>query len=190
MTTLRHSNGQEQVPLFSQEDFPVKTLAKQELIHHVDLMENDLGCGRNISESFASYDHDSQSWKTYQPSFIEGLEGFSETFPQSGILRNGKLFQRQPLDAHIGVNVHGLWPTPTATDYFSPCHTDALRKLSGEKRPSGASIGMKLGQDLRVTRQYHSWKKPKEKLWLNPGFVEWLMGMPQQWTDLNHSETP
>jgi hypothetical protein len=66
------------------------------------------------------------------------------------------------------------WPTPTARDY----------------KDSGKAV---INSDRNLLPQKVA-KKDKEQ-WvkgggsLNPTWVEWLMGYPKGWTDLNHSET-
>ncbi len=72
----------------------------------------------------------------------------------------------------------GMLPTPTASDYFALDKTSAERKARGEKRPSGATIGSKLGQDKRITDHIKDGKTSQ----LNPQFVEEMMGFPENWT--------
>ena len=67
-----------------------------------------------------------------------------------------------------------MWPTPTARDYKDTAKDwRNLAKYEHKKRLacSVASQGQTSGQ-------------------LNPTWVEWLMGYPGGWTDLDHSETP
>lgn len=64
----------------------------------------------------AWYNPDSSSWKTFQRSFTEEWETYSESFPRSGTMRNGRLYQRHRWGPHIVGNGSGLWPTPTASD--------------------------------------------------------------------------
>lgn len=60
-----------------------------------------------------------------------------------------------------GLAAMGMLPTPTASDTSQNDYYGKSKKLSGV-------IGGKL----------------------NPEFVEWLMGFPIGWTELEHSETP
>src|SRR5690554_1374358 len=57
--------------------------------------------GGRCSESFAKFDHRTSSWRTYQTSLTGGLTSFSETFPPSGTVQNGRLFRRAPSVRHI-----------------------------------------------------------------------------------------
>jgi hypothetical protein len=61
-----------------------------------------------------------------------------------------------------------MWPTPTANE-------DACGKPTGKMQKM-------LGNHPEV-------RKPLDGGTLNPEWVEWLMGFPRGWTDLNHSET-
>ena len=62
-----------------------------------------------------------------------------------------------------------MWPTPTSRDHkdTGDCANVPVNALPGRAvGPSRASGS------------------------LNPAWVEWLMGFPEGWTDLEHSETP
>jgi hypothetical protein len=108
-------------------------------------------CGPNISQPFAHYDPNSQSWKTLQITLSGDLEQFSQTWPRSGMTRNGIAYQLQPLAPLTSVTESSsLHWTPTATaNYAAP----------SMKRRKGADG------------------------YLNPTWVEWLMGFPIGWTD-------
>lgn len=70
--------------------------------------------GRNIAVSLAKYDPDMSSWRTCRPFLIEGLDGFSETWPRSGLMRSGTAYQLPPLARRTDAIASGLWPTPGA----------------------------------------------------------------------------
>lgn len=64
-----------------------------------------------------------------------------------------------------------MWPTPTARDHFPP-HTAeyiAAKKAQGHGM---SNLNDRVGGSL------------------NPTWVEWLMGYPSGWTDLEDSATP
>ena len=69
---------------------------------------------------------------------------------------------------------HRLWPTPTTRDYKGANSDEHLAKARGhhDQLPNAVKMaGDKAGS-------------------LNPQWVEWLMGFPEGWTDLNPSEMP
>ena len=72
-----------------------------------------------------------------------------------------------------------MWPTPTKREYFPPRLPETMEKT--KRNPLTNTLGDAV--------QYREGKSYKETGQLNPMWVEWLMGYPQGWTDLNHSET-
>ena len=74
------------------------------------------GFGPSSSESFAMFDPDTSSWKTSQGSLLPEWETFSETWPRSGMTRNGKAFRLPRLVPHISAGESSSWPTPTVGD--------------------------------------------------------------------------
>ena len=96
--------------MLSAEDSLAQTSALQ--AEAQDLMENNPQCGITWRGWLAKFDQDSYSWKTAQCSFIEVSGESLETFPQSGMTRNGLLWE-QPMLAHrINATASGLWRTP------------------------------------------------------------------------------
>src|SRR5579875_1469170 len=118
-------------------------------------------CGKSSAGLLARYDRATSSWKMLQPSLDGDLASYSETWPPSGMMRNGNAYRRRPLVRHTRERVSSLWPTPTARDWRSgksSARTRARnsRPLNEIAAPGGA---------------------------LNPLWVEWLMGFPPGWTD-------
>jgi hypothetical protein len=70
------------------------------------------------------------------------------------------------------------WPTPQAAD--------ATRRGGDFARRSRIGSG---GDDLSTAVRESVGREPGTGL-LNPKWVEWLMGFPLGWTDLDASETP
>lgn len=64
-----------------------------------------------------------------------------------------------------------LWPTPNARDWKSGKVSEATLERNSRPLSEAAANGQTSGQ-------------------LNPTWVEWLMGFPLGWTDLEGSETP
>src|SRR6476659_8625355 len=83
----------------SAEDSPVKTSAMQE--SESELTENEADCGQSSIGLFATYDHDTCSWRTLRHSLVGGLIEFSQTWPPSGTMRNGECFLHVKWDSHI-----------------------------------------------------------------------------------------
>lgn len=117
-------------------------------------------CGPQPSSASAWYDRASHSWRTFQVSFLAAtLEPFSETWPNAGMMRNGKCYPQPSLALPTYENESGLWPTPRAF----------MHKDSCVDRGKG-NLGEVVGGPL------------------NPPWVEWLMGWPLGWTDLKPLE--
>jgi len=126
--------------------------------------------GQSSRASFAYFDRDSCSWKTYQATFLSGLEMFSETWPDSGSMRSGRVFGRVTAELPTCESGSSSWPTPTQSD-----GTGGPRKTPRMDKPADSGP-----DDLRSAIGGQ----------LNPTWVEWLMGFPLGWTDLGDSATP
>ena len=201
-------------------------------------MTND-GSGLSLQGSYASYDPDTRLWRTYQGSLFGGLEMFSGTWPNSGTMRNGAVYQRPQWVPPISESESSLWPTPTATsngpgkDPNNPrgIHQgNALATAVMWPTPTAMTGGEGVAPSYKNGK--HGWntaaavhdsmnEKPT-RMWptprasshqnpvehgrggrdlvtevyvretgkvpttgqLNPTWVEWLMGFPLGWTDL------
>lgn len=128
-------------------------------------MEKNRVFGGKCYESLASYQQDqknqSWSWKMSQLSlFAEDVKSL-DRLPKSGIAQNGQLY---PLEIWVPV-ISGedglLLPTPTATANQA-CKT--MRKHWKGYLDNHKDFG--------------------DKTRLSPHFVEWMMGFPIGWTDL------
>ena len=161
--TCEHGPNQTQSVLtLSVEGSPAKTFPLR--VQGQVLMGHAPACGQNSTVSFASYDRESQSWRTRQGCLIEGLTEFSETWPQAGTMRNGACYRRALWVPHT----HGpgcfSWPTPRASSRDNCGGSHARAKAKREGKYIGRNI--------------------------NPEFQESLMGFPIGWTELPVSETP
>jgi hypothetical protein len=134
--------------------FPVKTSASQEKA--TVLTGNDQGSGQKWRGWFAKYDRDSFSWKTAQCSLLGGLDQFSETWPQWGLMRDGECWELMTLMPHIEENEFGFWATPTTMDSLPPKSAEALHREATVTRP-----GRSKPANLRdqVSNQ-HMWPTP------------------------------
>ena len=92
------------------EDFLVRTSASQ--AEAQGLTENSPQCGITWRGWLAKFDPDSYSWKTAQCSFIEESGECLETFPVSGMTRNGLLWEQTRSERPTKGTERGLWRTP------------------------------------------------------------------------------
>lgn len=100
--------------------------------------------GANTPESFASYDPATSSWKTSQHSFLEELTVYSATWPRSGTMRNGSVYQRRPLVRLTDVTDSSLWPTPVAHDdgKTPEAHMAMKQRMPGGPRQTITSLNV------------------------------------------------
>lgn len=77
---------------------------------------NDRDCGASLPGSFAFFDRNTSSWKMCQRSRYEALIAYSETWPASGLMRNGIVSRLAPLVPRISAGESSFLPTPRASD--------------------------------------------------------------------------
>lgn len=142
-------------------------------------MEQDQVFGLNSLDSFASYDHNMRLWKMSQAFLFEGMDSFSEGWPKSGMMRNGKCYPVQSLVDTIEDYAFTLWPTPQAVDYKESFRSreKVLRQMQNHQIKWPHYV---LLNHYSQTEEYGQ---------AHPEFGEWLMGLPIGWTDLNVLET-
>ena len=147
--------------------FHAKTSAQQE--KEQESTEKEAECGEKWRGSFTKYDQDSCSWKTHQCSLAGGLDEFSETWPQWGLMRNGECWEQQMLAQTIKETESGLWETKWPT----PVTSDA----SGAGR-----VGPRKGGNISSLKDYLS--KWHRLAYPPVNITEYMMGWPLGWTDL------
>ena len=148
--------------------------------------------GRCSPEPLAWFDHDSRCWKTLQATLVSGSDRFLAIWPRSGMTHDGIAYQLPPsaplTDAiAYSLSLHGnmewtptatanqmapsmlernpglrLWPTPISRD-----HKDGPAPVYRNGKIQTDTLGRAIGGSL------------------NPAWVEWLMGFPIGWTDLD-----
>src|SRR5690606_9198759 len=96
-------------------DFRAKTSALQE--KWKVSKENAVGCGVKCGELFGILDLNTSSLKIVQLYLFEDLSKSYATFPKSGMMRSGKVYQTLLLDTHTKEKDCMLLPTPTKSDY-------------------------------------------------------------------------
>ncbi len=147
-------------------------------------MENEVGCGSSSEESSENSTPDTSSSKmlqefclltptgeivTPQTDIFGHLVTFSEIWPTSGMMQNGRFYPLPMSERYTKENVSLLWPTPTAQD---------------AKNNAGPSQWDRNSYPLNVA--VHGSREQQKAIGgdLNPTWVEWLMGFPAGWTDL------
>ena len=199
-----------------QEVSPAKTFQSQETKRGYKT-ERGVGYGQSAPVCLGTFDLNTPSLKTSQTCLMEngelGLSEFSGTFPRSGMMRSGTVYQLPNLARTTKEIEFGLWPTPTAMtggESVAPSHIDgshgwnlgaAARDSLSDKphrmwpTPStrdykGGYLGGrirngKISWDTLDVAVQHTDNKQKVSGTLNPTWVEWLMGFPLGHTDLN-----
>ena len=163
--------------------------------------------GQKCIASFATYDPDSCSWRTSQGTFPWGSDEFLETWPRSGMTRNGVAYQQPPLVPLTDVIASSSWPTPRANTAMSAIITPESAHNPARFPNLETVVGRRTwptpnSDDTRPRNQPSSDQKRQTRLSdsvrdqernngrLNPQWVAWLMGFPITWTSLEPSEMP
>lgn len=147
--------------LFS-EDSPARTFQLPE--ESPAFPESVPASGGGWFEPFAWYDPNSQSWRTWQGCLIEGWAKYSETWPKSGMTRNGIAYRRVSLERHIHGNGCSLLPTPLASD----------NQRRGHVGNQCIQRRMRLGKQIGLSMLFKNGPCPL--------CVEGMMGLPINWT--------
>jgi hypothetical protein len=175
---------------------PVRTSQSLEKAQALKALARD--CGANTPELLAKYDPATSSWRTSQLCLDGELSVFSETWPRSGLMRNGTAYQLPPLVPLTDEIGSGLLPTP-GTQEGGPMPPDT------NYQPNQRSYNTRTGKHVQITirRYVEEWPTPTSDRYsglqshgrnailgsLNPTWVEWLMGFPLEWTALEPSAT-
>ncbi len=169
-------------------------------------MQKNRVFGGRCCESLASYDQESQSWRTYQISFDWGDSTFSDPLPPSGIMRNGQLYPLECLGLPIfekDGSASAILPTPLASDVDKQS-TGGLHRLivKGGKYSKGdhryKNLPTPQAHNAKETGSPADFRKNSLTLIghfiepdtdigkrprLSPHFVTWMMGFPIDWLD-------
>lgn len=170
------------------------------------------GSGQKSSDLLAKFDRNSSSWRTLQTCLVAhltsqagGLAEFSETWPNAGTMRNGRIYQRLPWALRTLESASGLLPTPRKNDSQKRGNFDihqlrngfpaAVKRLFlptlGKNEPKGTGRnryrgsphfrGAKMSEGQRICED--------DPIYLHPSFAEAVMGFPIGWTELEPAET-
>lgn len=183
-----------------------------------DLTESEVDYGEKWPESFAKYDHATRLWRTRQFSLLGGLTEYSETWPKWGSMRNGECLERPMSERPTCESESGLWPTPTCggggqtlPEGTTPTgktpegrkQTVCLERyvqqverkvwptptVAMAKGSSGGALTRKTGKSRENDRLDYAVEGDAKNGRLNPTWVEWVMGWPLGWTELQPLET-
>lgn len=169
LKTYRREGIAEAKDRSSQRDSHAKTSAT--LASAPALQATVQGYGGKLYEPFAWFDPGTGYWRTWQRCLVEGWARFSETWPRSGMTRNGIAYQLPTLASPtLGIE-SGLLPTIGANESKGSQRSRYLG--STEYRGAKMSEGLRTG----VT----------DPIYTDPSFAEAAMGYPRDWTLL---ETP
>mgnify|MGYP006281826825 FL=1 len=153
--------------------------------------------GRRCSKPLGFYDHDTRSWRTFQRLLFEDLTSSLQALPKQGMMRSGLIYGLRTLERPIvgSDSSSSHIPTPTVADTF----TGGL-KSSQQKEGSLHSVNLSqyaVRFPTPAARDYKDNNSPAESQRhspsmasivggkLNPEWVEWLIGLPQEWTALS-----
>ena len=170
------------------------------------------GCGRNSPAWWMRFDPSSLSWKTCPDcSPVVDVPTSSMIWPRWALMRSGVVWLLPTLELRIKDTESSLLPTPAASEYTSNIGGSAGRvgrerySLTGMARynkwptptaSDGRRGALKTASRSNPNSAHHSgttlvdYVDPdRDGGPLNPAWVEWLMGFPVGWTDLEPSAT-
>jgi hypothetical protein len=160
-------------------DSHAKTSAQPELERASP--ESAADCGPRWHGSFSRFDPATSSWKTRQSLLTGGLEEFSETWPDWGLMRDGECSVRPTLEPRRLENASGLWPTPRAAERgaYQQKGSQAWLSITGAVRVSPKGPPPKTSLTKLEARNIPPFVGGS----LSPMWIEWLQGLPIGWTD-------
>jgi hypothetical protein len=151
----------------------------------------------------ANYDPLTQSWRMSEDISLWGDYKSLENLPKSGMTRSGELYQQPAWVRLIDETASLLWPTPTTQEVE---HNNAQLTATGRRKSKDGTTSHSLGladavqmwptptvdDSKNVTRTSGAYQSLVRSVQesstisgkLNPTWVEWLMGFPIGWTDL------
>lgn len=143
---LTASRGEEK-STSSVEDSRARTYLAQERAR--ESTEREADCGLNLQESLARYDPATHLWRTRQCSLFGGLGECLETFPKSGMMRDGVLWERTTAEPRTGERECGYWRTPDTGVGKEISESKARDYANKTPRPSGHQIQIRLCDQVK-----------------------------------------
>lgn len=127
------------------EAFPARTSATPAKAQ--DSMESGPACSSISSQPFATYDPDTSSWRTSQPSLFGDSTPFSGRWPKSGLMLGGAVYERPTLARLMAATAGGAslgtasnWPTPTVIDVRDGRNHTAGRSNPNSRHHDGVTL--------------------------------------------------
>ena len=124
--------------------------------------------GHGSEKPLASYDRDTQSWKMHGDTSLWGEQQSLANLPPSGMTQNGVLYPQPAWVGCTNARASSSWPTPR---YSMWKNQKWWRRPSGHHYYNLEEYGAHVYPHL--TGRY-----------MNPEWIEWLMGFPTGWTEL------
>ena len=148
-TTCEHSMGDRGAgkSIVSAEASPAKTSRQQAKARAST--EREAGCGQSSRVLLAKFDHNTRSWKTPQCSLFGDSDECLETFPRSGMMQNGLLWELMTLERPTDASASGYWRTPDTGAGGEISAEKAADFASGKTRASGSAIQIRLCDQVR-----------------------------------------
>jgi len=175
---LTETRGEELLMLY-REAFLARICPQQEIDQ--DLTESEVDYGKRWGGLLARLDQNLFLWRIPQCSLITDSTEYLQTFPNWGLMHDGVLWEQISLAHPTEGNDFGWWPTPVATDYMTG-QTNGItytgKRFVRTSQKTGTEFGAKLTSAYRLMTGSH----------LPANFSEWMMGFPQDWTELKPVE--
>ena len=138
--------------------------------------------GRSSPDCFAYFDHDSCCWRTSQGTLVSGLDEFSETWPDSGTMRSGRVYELQGLERPTCESGSSSWPTASASvanDGESLKSWERRREKNLALHLNGNGMGTPL--TIAAVRWPTARMEDGESAGNHPGATDSLTGATKNW---------
>lgn len=207
MTSAPMNPRRTQLTLFA-EDFPVKTSAAP-ASGPESKKEQGQDCSLSSCASFAWFSPDTSSWKTFQRSLLTDWEPFLGSWPKQGLMLNGRAYRHpiwEPATAEIGGGASLATPRAVLAKnnrIDTPCNLRRAKErkylnleeqmVSELPTPQRHDVthnhmhgAVLRHRDLAGTLSRQDSIPTGKGMYLNPCFVEEMMGYPIGHSDCKH----
>ena len=111
--------------------------------------EREAAYGASSRVLLAKFDRNTRSWKTLQCSLFGDSDECLETFPRSGMMQNGLLWELTMSEPRTGASASGYWRTPDTGAGGEISAEKAADFAAGKTRASGSVIQIRLCDQVR-----------------------------------------